>query len=172
MLSFSRPVVTLTLQRLAILAILIAVPGMSVAGQSTAPTDDDHRAVQDCLEAARVDRLHAMRCIGVASEACQHDPQMGSTKGLTDCARREMAVWDDMLNSHYQELREKLSRTGKLSLRNIQREWIQWRDVKCELPYSLFEGGSIASPMAADCLMQATGLRAIELGQALDSVSN
>lgn len=81
--------------------------------------------------------------------------------------QRETVIWDEMLNRAYGELRASLSKEGAAKLKSMQRLWIKWRDVKCEMPYLIYEGGTIASPVAAQCVLRATAIRAIELRQAV-----
>ncbi len=151
-------------------AIIYLSIGTAIA-QST-PTEDDRAAISYCLDAGAENSLSLISCIGVAASACEKKPEMASTRGLTDCSIRENAVWDERLNSRYQVLRAELSEQSARKLRDIQRTWIAWRKEKCELPYLLFEGGSIARVLAAQCVMRATALRAIELDAAIKAIQS
>ena len=136
------------------------------------PSEDDRAAIKHCLDAAAEKSLSLTSCIGVAASECEKLPEMVSTRGLTDCSLRENALWDERLNSRYQVLRAELSEQSAKKLRDIQRTWIAWRKEKCELPYLLFEGGSIARVLAAQCVMRATALRAIELDAAIKAIQS
>ena len=37
-----------------------------------------------------------------------------------------------------------------------QRQWIGLRDADCAIPYELFEGGTLAQPIGANCVMANT----------------
>ena len=145
------------------------LPG--VAGADPSPTSADHRAVTACLQKATENEQHATRCIGVAAQACLKDPDMGSTLGMVGCHLRETGVWDKFLNAHFKTLRDRLPEKRAAKVHEIQRTWIKWRDDKCEMPYILFDGGTMAQPMAAACKMEATALRAIELRRAVATLS-
>jgi uncharacterized protein YecT (DUF1311 family) len=148
----------------ALLTLLIASTGRSQ--DVVKPKASDNVKVHQCFNTAIENGNSPVQCIGLASEACQSEPNMASTIGMSECNWREQAVWDTLLNKYYQDLRKGLTKNGKKILRDIQKVWITWRDKKCELPYALAEGGSIARPLATACTMRATALRAIELADA------
>ena len=79
-------------------------------------------------------------------------------------------IWDELLNKRYQRLKAAVSNSGASKLQLMQRAWIKWREAKCEMSYILFEGGSMAGPLAAGCVLKATALRAVELGDGLAAV--
>lgn len=137
-----------------------AAPGVGYSAQ-------DKATIETCIETAQRNAQRANVCIGTAAQACESLPEMASTMGMRDCYERENAYWDEMLNDRYQKLLVNFSKTNAEKLRAMQRTWIAWRTQKCEMPYMLFEGGSMAGPMAAYCVMETTGERALELDQAL-----
>lgn len=155
------------------LAAGVAGLGLSISG-AVAPlaagpgaTKADMQIVANCLKAAGDNYGRATACIGQASAACQEDPNQQSTLGMSDCFRREDAVWDKRLNTAYGKLGGLFSAQSVRKLRDMQRAWIKWRDAKCEMPYLIYEGGTMAQPMAASCRMEATALRSLELEQAV-----
>lgn len=149
----------------AIIPIFLAPAGTSAAERDTfAP--EDKAAVDDCLKAARAQTQRLASCIGIASAACQKKPGMESTAGMRDCYIRESAVWEQMLNQRYDALSARLSEASAQKLREIQRAWTAWREEKCQMPYLLYEGGTIAVPSSAYCFMEVTAERALELDEA------
>lgn len=90
------------------------------------------------------------------------DQSGGVTGAMLSCIRAETAIQDARLNTAYQAFREQLSEARRLELRTVQRLWIKYRDANCGF-YADPEGGSLATVMSNDCVLQETASRAIEL---------
>lgn len=141
------------------------------------PTDADRRAIARCLDKVaqqQADGETAERndCIGTVSAPCLDKPENYTTVGQIDCASREASVWDEMLNKNYAELKKALDGKAFAAVREAQRKWIAFRDADCAVPQTMFEGGSIAGPISADCDLQLTARRANALADYLDWISN
>lgn len=139
-----------------------------------APTEADRAAISRCLEdigqaldtgadapGSRDD------CIGVASAVCLDDPSGQSTLGQVGCLARESSIWDEYLNRDYAALRDALDEKSFAHLRDTQRKWIAYRDANCQMPYVFFQGGTIARPIGAHCMLELTARRANELADLL-----
>lgn len=85
----------------------------------------------------------------------------GSTVEIVVCLAGLTAEWDARLNAAYQTLMDDLVEDRKTALRDVQRQWIAFRDANCGW-YAGGEG-SIARIEAAECLRVTTMQRAIEL---------
>ena len=59
-------------------------------------------------------------------------------------------------------LREKLDETQRVKLRDMQRAWIASRDRSCGFYWDFYQG-TMASPMAAECVNRETARRALFL---------
>jgi uncharacterized protein YecT (DUF1311 family) len=81
---------------------------------------------------------------------------------MNACIDREVAVWDDILNESFRRLREKLDETQRVKLRDMQRAWIASRDRSCGFYWDFYQG-TMASPMAAECVNRETARRALFL---------
>lgn len=156
-------------------SVLLAVAGTTGANADDAfkMTPDDEIMMQQCHEAVRDIRSSGEPaslndCIGTVANPCLEDEKNHSTLGMVSCAAREQQWWDGQLNILYGTLRANLSSDGSDALRDIQRAWIKYKDAKCAFPYKFFEGGTMAQPIAADCVMRMTAERAIEIGEWLD----
>lgn len=149
---------------------LSAVAPMASAGPDKV-LGADTATLQTCLAGAGRDGTAMTRCIGVVSGPCLDRPENASTLGMVTCVRRETAVWDGLLNAAYQESMRRLDEKPRAELRQIQRLWIKWRDAKCAFPYALYEGGTMAQPVSANCIMDTTARRAIELNALKDQLS-
>lgn len=160
---------TTTLFHIASLLAVLSVAPAALA-QSGEPTQAETRRITACLAEARRRESPREDCIGKVIDRCMEQPGGHSTAGMRACAERELTIWDDRLNRHYQRLSKALDGKAARKLRDTQRLWIKWRDAKCEMPYVLFEGGTMAGPMSSDCRMRTTGRRAIELGYALEAI--
>jgi uncharacterized protein YecT (DUF1311 family) len=72
---------------------------------------------------------------------------------------------DKKLNVNYKKLRRALSSTQKDDLRKTQKEWIEWRNEKCEAAQegSGCNNGLCAGVSHDECMVDLTSRRATEL---------
>lgn len=133
----------------------------AVASDPVAPADAS--AIAQCLADSRANRIRPEQCVGLISEPCQETSEGASTAGMMACVGREHRVWDQRLNDAYRDLLATLDPAGQAKVRDIQRAWIAWRDKKCTMAYVIFEGGTMAGPVSAACVMDATARRSFEL---------
>lgn len=141
---------------------------------------EDQIEVQSCIEGVRDYNSSADpgqeasrdECIGAVAGPCLETDEGQSTMGMIGCYVRELAVWDGMLNDNYAMLKDAVPSEGTEALRDMQVKWIAYRDAKCGWPAVFFEGGTIAGPLAAACLNEATARRANELAEYLDWTQN
>ena len=140
-----------------------AVPAS--ADDSFTPRPGERLAIADCLSSARAAADEPDTCIGVVADPCLETDEGMTTLGMTACASREADIWDELLNQNYSRAREGLSEEASTGLRDVQRLWIEYRDAKCAFPRLQFEGGTIAGPMSAYCVMDMTARRALELAE-------
>ena len=82
---------------------------------------------------------------------------------MVDCIYRETKVWDDLLNAEYKRLLAVLGDKAQASVRTSERAWIAARDADCSVPYDIYEGGTMAQPIAANCVLSQTAMRALQL---------
>ena len=137
---------------------------------------EDEIEIQSCIEGVRDYNSTAEagqeatrdECIGTVAAPCLDTDEGQSTMGMIGCHARELAIWDAMLNQNYSALREATSPGEFQALRDTQVKWIAYRDAKCKWPAVFFQGGTIAGPLAAACLYEATARRAFELADYLD----
>jgi uncharacterized protein YecT (DUF1311 family) len=100
-------------------------------------------------------------CVGAVNIPCQQEPGGASTMGMIGCITREWMVWDERLNRVYREALKEASPRLARALRDAQRAWLQWREKRCKLPEIDNEGGSIAGPLYAGCMLDATARQAL-----------
>ena len=151
---------------LAILASLVVIATKAEAASSDNYTLQDKATIEACLAKARRNSQHARGCIGEATRVCETLREMANQAGIQDCMKREAAYWDKILNDRYQQLLANISKKNTVKLKAMQRSWLAWRKEKCKLAYMIYEGGSMARVMAANCMMETTGIRALELDEA------
>ncbi|MCT4332508.1 lysozyme inhibitor LprI family protein [Paracoccus sp. YLB-12] len=144
-------------------AFLMAVMMLLPSGAMAQDDMIDASAVEACF--AQSDPSSAA-CIGDAADTCQTtQPQGQTTVGISECAMAEHAVWDDILNREYGNLRDAFSDRPALAkqLLSAQRAWILFRDADCGLAYDRYDGGSMRVIAAAYCKLQHTARRALDL---------
>ncbi|MCZ7593480.1 MAG: DUF1311 domain-containing protein [Hyphomicrobium sp.] len=90
--------------------------------------------------------------------------------GMVDCINRETKIWDNLLNDEYGRLMKMLSAKAAEDVRKAQRIWITSRDADCAVPYEIFEGGTMAQPIAANCVLAHTANRMMQVRSWLEMV--
>ena len=96
--------------------------------------------------------------------------QNDSTPAREACAAGETRRWDERLNTAYRRVMASANWTAatKALLRDAQRAWVPYRNAKCAAQSELdYEGGTMSRIDYADCVMNETALRAVELEAAL-----
>lgn len=126
------------------------------------PAPEEVRIVERCVSAARTAADRRL-CIGAVATPCQETPEGATTLGSGACLGREHRIWDGLLNAHYSAAAAAFGEEGRVYLKDAQRAWLVFRDRACEWPYKAYAGGSIAGPLAVECLMTQTALRALGL---------
>jgi uncharacterized protein YecT (DUF1311 family) len=141
------------------LALCLLAPAGAFA-QAGKAQPRDTAAVDNCLKSQRGRELKGERCIGVVADPCLKNAT--STADSNACADRERLVWDAMLNDNYRRLRESLDAEQQTKARDMQRAWIEARDKTCTFYWDYYQG-TMASPMAAYCVLRETARRAMFL---------
>ena len=85
-----------------------------------------------------------------------------STMEMIGCIDAEHAVQDKALNATYQKILADLTEAQKAKLRAAQRAWIAYRDTWCAAQQDE-AWGSISTIVAANCVLDETIRRTIEL---------
>lgn len=116
-------------------------------------------------------------CIGEMASTCMETEEGGhSTLGMTSCLSGEAQIWDRFLNEEYQATRSFAAAMDEdereyfpefarrvEALQVAQRAWIAFRDAECDLSYAEWGSGSMRNIAWADCNLQMTAERTIEL---------
>lgn len=159
------------MSQLAPLVAFILLSGTACVAAPTGPAQAaqgmDRLSAYDTIDACLYRHTTADArgaCVGEYSRACQNlTPDGDTTAGMVRCAGEEYEAWDVWLNDAYREVRVGLSEASTLALREAQRSWIAGRDQDCEFLASLYGGGTMGRTERAQCLMDETAKRAIQL---------
>jgi uncharacterized protein YecT (DUF1311 family) len=144
-----------------ILAGLVTLVLASTASPSVRA--DDAEAIATCMQTARDAGSDVRTCVGRVADPCLERPEGQSTVGMVQCTDKEIKIWDEMLNEEYGRLLSVLKEKAADDVRKAQRLWIQSRDADCKVPYEIFEGGTIAQPIGARCMLDQTADRALQV---------
>lgn len=87
----------------------------------------------------------------------------GSTVAVVGCLADKTSAWDAKLNSRFKTAIQGAAGAQRVSLRQAQRLWIQYRDMNCR--FYAEQEGSLREIAAAECLRSMTRDRAEELDQ-------
>ncbi|MDO5621982.1 MAG: lysozyme inhibitor LprI family protein [Paracoccus sp. (in: a-proteobacteria)] len=159
---------------------LLAAPAVAQAPVPDSPPVDK-AALESCLTVQQAqDTPDWDSCIGVASKSCL-DQFGGSTAGMSGCLMAELDLWDGKLNAAYDSLMvqakaddAEMASLGasapqqEPALRQMQRDWIGFRDAACAYEQSRWGGGTGGGPASASCAMTLTAEQYFRLQSWLD----
>ena len=115
-------------------------------------------------------------CIGKAAAACTETDGAYNTVGMSTCIGSELDYWDAKLNAAYQAVMAQAEATDKEMtelgsaaekqvpfLKEMQRNWISYRDSACAYERSRWGGGSGGGPAEVGCVMELTAQQYLRL---------
>lgn len=92
-----------------------------------------------------------------------------TTVGMSECVNSEYQFWDRRLNQTYQtvlsdaeKMDQEMADLGSAAekqvpyLREMQRNWIAYRDAACQFERSRWGGGTGGGPASANCMLRLT----------------
>ncbi len=152
--------------------LLILLLAMPAAAQDVV---FDPEMTEQCLGIVAEDEQRS--CIGRSASDCMKDTEGGETTvGMGGCLDAERAYWDTRLNAEYARLQSVAasadaeldtldSAAPRLAppLREMQRQWIAFRDATCDFERVQWGGGTGGGPATLECLMRLTGEQALYL---------
>ena len=158
-----RPVIS-ALAGVLVIAACASAQKPSTAGQMDILSAQD--MLEDCLMRSEGQpRSDAAACNGRYAQACMRfRPDGETTVGMVRCVIEETEAWDNQLNAGYQVLMARYEgQSAYEELRSAQRAWITFRDADCTAAMAAWEGGSIAQIMHAQCMLDHTANRTLDL---------
>jgi uncharacterized protein YecT (DUF1311 family) len=148
-----------------VFALIVADPVAARADDT--PAAKDVATIGDCLH--KLDKKRGSQetdeatCLMTVARPCTGGNEEGvNSRRLIECLDRERLVWDKMVNDSYKAMMAALDPDQQTKLREMQRSWIQTRDLTCGFWYDYFQG-LMANPMIAYCNNRETARRAIYL---------
>ena len=143
--------------------VILAIAAALLLADVTPAVADDAEVIAACLKSADADNGKPRDCIGRLADACLDKPENQSTHAMVSCSSKETEIWDRLLNTEYQRLLAAVEGKAKDDIVKAQRQWIGLRDSDCAIPDALFEGGTMAQPIAANCVMENTAERMLQV---------
>ena len=145
----------------ALVTALLVTPAFAQSDPELLPADQ--AGMEQCLQFASERGTRPEECLGLVQDPCMDSEEGQSTAGSVACIAREHAYWDRLLNQSYGRLRENGDDLANRSLRDLQRQWLAWRQARCAFEAAQFEGGTYANVVANLCFTSETARRAIDL---------
>ena len=128
----------------------------------------DQAGMEQCLTSADERGARKEECIGFVQGPCTDTDEGQTPEGIIQCLAREHGYWDRLLNQSYHRLQATIEEDEKNTLRDLQRQWLAWRDARCQWEtFRHEEGGSLAQIVANECYTEETARRAIDLTEAI-----
>lgn len=155
--------VGLSLSRLLMTAVLClsAAPAVAQSGSDLLPADQ--AGMEQCLQSASERGTRPEECLGFVQDPCMDSEEGQSTAGSVACVAREQSYWDRLLNQSYGRLRENGDDLANRTLRDLQRQWLAWREARCAFEAAQYDGGTYGNVVANLCFTSETARRAIDL---------
>jgi uncharacterized protein YecT (DUF1311 family) len=146
------------------LALIVAGP---LPARADAAAAKDVATIGECLRKQDKKRVsqeaEEAACLMTVAKPCMGgDETSVSSRLQIECLNRERLVWDKIINDSYKTMMNALEPDQQAKLREMQRSWIQTRDLTCAFWYDYFQG-TMANPMTAYCNNRETARRAIFL---------
>ncbi|MGM0585309.1 MAG: lysozyme inhibitor LprI family protein [Pseudomonadota bacterium] len=151
----------------------LALLAASAAAPARANEAVDSRFVSACLDANLRSGAAAAerRCVGLISRACMNGAAAGADAGRARCLRRETAAWESVRHAAWSQLEprvkahEAAASAGRAhdALRAAQAAWESFAQAECGYARALWGEGSFREVAGADCRMNLSARRAIQL---------
>jgi len=126
--------------------------------------------IEACLLKQSQNNAKAENCIGNIKGACDDAISAGGEAAHATCSDNETAVWDALLNKIWAEMPDALRPKRFADLKRVQKLWLAYRDAKCDFVNDIQSLDMWNLMRSADCRMDETARRAIELREILLSV--
>ncbi|MDN3711905.1 lysozyme inhibitor LprI family protein [Paracoccus cavernae] len=157
-------------------ALLVALAAPAGALRAQDAPQYDGALLTACL-AGKTGAEARSACIGAASDACMALPAGQTTAGMVQCLGAERDDWDRRLNSTYATLMaeqkaadDELAALGSAVkperaqwLKEMQRNWIGYRDAACRFDAAQWSGGTGAGPSSTNCMLVLTARQVLFL---------
>ena len=102
-------------------------------------------------------------CIGIIKGPCDDAITAGGEAAHATCSDNETAAWDVLLNDVWRDLPDHLGAERFAALKNVQKLWLAYRDANCAFLNNLQDPSAWGLMLAADCTLDETARRTIEL---------
>jgi len=156
------------IRHLLLLAVALIVVG-PFPGRADEPPAKDVAVIGDCLRAQQKKKGGSSQeadeaaCLMRVAKPCMGGDEAAAVdRRKIECLDRERLVWDKIVNDSYKTMMNGLDPDQQTKLREMQRSWIQTRDLTCAFWYDYFQG-TMANPTIAYCNNRETARRAIFL---------
>jgi uncharacterized protein YecT (DUF1311 family) len=111
-------------------------------------------------------------CFAVAAGSSDRCGNLSGQQAMNACIADEVGKADNVLNSVYKQLHDKLDESGKRNLVGAERAWITFRDKECMLEGGYDtehpeNNGTIAPFAVGECKLDLTNKRTTTLRQLL-----
>lgn len=165
--------------RILTIAALLAAP--AALAQDASEPEFDAGLVDACLADQSGEKGDPASCVGVAAGVCMNAPGAYSTAGMSYCLGQEYEHWDGLLNATYGKVMAEakaadaeMKQIGSAAdpqaplLKDMQLNWIAFRDAACLYERSKWGGGTGGGPASIQCMLDLTAQQYLRLGAALD----
>ncbi|RJE87996.1 lysozyme inhibitor LprI family protein [Paracoccus onubensis] len=163
------------------LVFAVCVMAGTASAQEPGMPEIDPLVLETCREnasqpAEQGDDADAESCIGVAAARCMEEEGGYSTAGMSHCTMQERDLWDRYLNDVYRAVMQAAEEADRINadadpaapkqvplLKEMQRDWIAFRDSSCAFERSIWGSGTGAATATANCLLSMTAQQTIRL---------
>ena len=158
------------MKRLVFFMLVLVAPQAVNAQQagSSQASPADLKVINDCLKSADKNDKLGTGCIGLVADPCRTKTENDTDKNRA-CARRELAVWNAILEAAGKRVRAGGFKEIAKALADSEKSWTAQRDALCPV-FDKIEPGFLPGD-ANYCRMQTTANRALLLRKLGDAVN-
>ncbi len=139
-----------------------ALFALALAAPSPAAAETLVERIDACVAELGAYGDHVEQCLGLHAQPCMEEEENFTTVGMVGCMATEAEAWETIMAREVRRLLPRLDEEQKAALQEAQAAWSAFRDADCAFPQVLVRG-TLAQPWSADCVMQHTARRAMEI---------
>lgn len=158
--------------RALMLCIALSLPAAAYAQGPNTPRPEETKVFHACLKKAGMGFNDRVQCIGKVFEYCSSKPDQQTTMGMRECYSRESILWERMMNGAIKRLDVQQNKNTQTELREADRSWKAFRNTACNIPFTMYQKGTIGPVLGIECFNRTTALWAIQLDEFATPLGN
>ncbi len=152
--------------------VMFVFSGYALAQGVNTPRPEEVKVFHQCLQKAGLVFNDRVQCIGKVFDSCVMSAKDQSSIGMRECYSRETVLWEKLISDSEKKLRRKQSKATRTELSEAMLNWKSFRNNACNIPYTMYEGGTIGPVLGMECFSRLTALWALQLSEFATPMGN